>query len=50
MDTAYVDYIGGRFEVFFYSEGLKHRLGHYHSLQEAKKACKKAKFDKVVVI
>ena len=50
MDTAYIDYIGGRFEVWFYSEGDHCRFGHYHTLNEAQKACRRGKFDKVVVV
>ena len=50
MDIAYIDYIGGRFEVFFYSEGDTVTFGKYYSLREAQAGCRRGKFDKVVIV
>jgi len=50
METAYIDYIGSCFEVFFYSDRDRCWFGRYYSMNEARRACKRGRFDKVVIV
>jgi len=50
MQTLYIDYAGGKYESFFYSEGTRYRFMSHYSVETIIAKARKQDFKKFVKI